>query len=180
MLTDSCVDPEMRTARVLSTPEVKSLAALGAQIASMLGAAQDIEWAIAEGEIWILQARPITASVPQSPTFAAVATTGILTGASGSRGVVTARARIVRGPQDFNRVRPGEIVVCPSTDPSWTPLFGIAAGVITERGGVLSHAAIVAREYGIPAVLGIAEATRRIDEGDQITLDGTAGTVSAG
>lgn len=179
-LIDRRVDERMRTARTLGPRELNTLAGLGAQIATMLGAAQDIEWAIAEGEVWILQSRPITASVPQPSVFAAVASHDILAGASGSRGVVTAPARIVLGPQDFSRVRPGEIVVCPSTDPAWTPLFGIAAGIVAERGGVLSHAAIVAREYGIPAVLGIAEATRRIDDGHQITIDGTEGTMTVG
>jgi pyruvate,water dikinase len=99
-------------------------------------------------------------------------------GAPGSRGTVTGAARLVHGPSDFTRVQPGEIVVCPYTDPAWTPLFTIAAGIITETGGVLSHAAIVAREYGIPAVLGVADALKRIENGHRITLDGTAGTIT--
>lgn len=69
-------------------------------------------------------------------------------------------------------------MVCPYTDPAWTPLFTVAAGVVTETGGALSHAAIIAREYGIPAVLGIDGATTHIENGDRITLDGAAGTVT--
>jgi pyruvate,water dikinase len=86
--------------------------------------------------------------------------------------------RIVRGPGDFARVRPGDILVCPFTDPAWTPLLRIAAGVVTETGGVLSHAAIVAREFAIPAVLGVSDATGRLRDDAVVTVDGTTGTVT--
>ena len=75
-------------------------------------------------------------------------------------------------------MRPGDILVCPFTDPGWTPLLRVAAGVVTETGGVLSHAAIVARERRIPAVLGIADATTTLHDATTITIDGTAGTVT--
>jgi len=104
--------------------------------------------------------------------------TGALNGTPGSRGSATGAARIVRGPGDFARVRPGDILVCPYTDPAWTPLLRIAAGVVTETGGVLSHAAIVAREYGIPAVLGVRGAMDGLRDGALITVDGNAGTVT--
>ncbi|NUW39397.1 PEP/pyruvate-binding domain-containing protein [Nonomuraea rhodomycinica] len=197
------------------------LAALGRDVAAVLGGPQDIEWAIADGRVWLLQARPVTAEPPPPPPAAsggaASARTGTsaasggggaarsgtfavsggggaapagpsaasngaavtLTGTPGSRGTATGAARVVRGPGDFSRVRPGDILVCPFTDPAWTPLLRIAAGVVTETGGVLSHAAIVAREHGIPAVLGIPDATRRLRDDTVITLDGTTGTVTA-
>ena len=177
-LSNSPVDEQMRTARALSDGDVTSLAELGSQIAALLGGPQDVEWAIADGETWILQARPITASLPHPSYSEPIVRGGMLTGASASHGVVTARARIVRGLSDFCQVRPGEILVCPYTDPAWTPLFRIAAGIIAETGGTLSHAAIVAREYGIPAVLGVAGALQRIHDGDRITLDGTEGTIT--
>lgn len=177
-LTNSPVDEQMRTARTLSDEDAESLAELGSQIAALLGGPQDIEWAIADGETWILQARPITASLPHPSYFEPIVRGAMLTGAPASHGVVTAQARIVRGLSDFGQVRPGEILVCPYTDPAWTPLFRIAAGIIAETGGILSHAAIVAREHGIPAVLGVAGALQRIHDGDRITLDGTAGTVT--
>ncbi|WP_182872832.1 PEP/pyruvate-binding domain-containing protein [Microbispora sp. H10670] len=157
------------------------LAALGRRIAAVLGGPQDIEWAIADGRAWVLQARPVTAALPPSAARARVS--GIpsarLTGTPGSRGTVTGTARIVRGPGDFARVRPGDILVCPFTDPAWTPLLRIAAGVVTETGGVLSHAAIVAREHAIPAVLGIPAATSRLRDDTVVTVDGTNGTVTA-
>ncbi|MFG1965977.1 PEP/pyruvate-binding domain-containing protein [Nonomuraea sp. NPDC049028] len=171
------------------------LAELGKDIAAVRGEPQDIEWAMVDGRVWILQARPVTAAPPPatSPSSAShtpAATppgtlghhgtvTGTLTGTPGSHGIVTGTARIVRGPGDFARVRPGDILVCPFTDPAWTPLLRVAAGVITETGGVLSHAAIVAREHAIPAVLGIPNATSTLHDDTVITLDGTNGTVTA-
>ena len=101
----------------------------------------------------------------------------VLSGTGGSGGRVTAPARVLEGPQDFASFEPGEILVASITTPAYTPLFAIAAGVVTDIGGVLSHGSIVAREYGIPAVLGTGNATRRIATGDVITVDGAAGTV---
>lgn len=99
------------------------------------------------------------------------------TGASG--GQVTAPARVLAGPADFARMRPGDVLVASVTTPAWTPLFAMAAGVVTDVGGPLSHSSIVAREYGIPAVLGTAVATRRITDGALVRLDGDAGTVTS-
>jgi pyruvate,water dikinase len=75
-------------------------------------------------------------------------------------------------------LEPGEILVAPSTDPGWTPLFLTAGGLVMEMGGPNSHGAVVAREYGIPAVVGVAGATARISTGDRVTVDGAAGIVS--
>ncbi|MFG1825439.1 PEP/pyruvate-binding domain-containing protein [Microbispora bryophytorum] len=157
------------------------LATLGAQIAAALGGPQDVEWAIADGRTWVLQARPVTAAPPPptSPSGASGVPAATFAGTPGSHGTVTGTARIVRGPGDFARVRPGDILVCPFTDPAWTPLLRIAAGVVTETGGVLSHAAIVAREHAIPAVLGVPDVTSRLRDDTVVTVDGTSGTVTA-
>ncbi|MCC6495058.1 MAG: phosphoenolpyruvate synthase [Propionibacteriaceae bacterium] len=101
----------------------------------------------------------------------------VLNGNAGSGGVVTARARVLSGPTDFAAFQPGEVLVAAITTPAYTPLFAMAAGVVTDIGGVLSHGSIVAREYGIPAVLGTGSATRLISTGDEITVDGAAGKV---
>jgi pyruvate,water dikinase len=74
-------------------------------------------------------------------------------------------------------LEPGEILVAPSTDPGWTPLFLTAGALVMEMGGVISHGAVVAREYGIPAVVGVPDATTRLRTGDAVTVDGAAGTV---
>ncbi len=101
---------------------------------------------------------------------------GILQGTPASPGRVTASARVVLDPHTA-RLTPGEILVAPSTDPGWTPLFLQAAGLVMEVGGAMAHGAIVAREYGLPAVVGVPDATRRIATGSQITLDGSTGTI---
>ncbi|WP_432889524.1 PEP/pyruvate-binding domain-containing protein [Kribbella sp. CA-245084] len=102
---------------------------------------------------------------------------GTLTGTPGSHGTAAGPARVVRGAADFPQVRAGDILVCPFTDPAWTPLLSIAAGVITEQGGVLSHAAIIARERGIPAVLAVPDATTQIPDDTPLTINGTTGTI---
>jgi phosphohistidine swiveling domain-containing protein len=102
---------------------------------------------------------------------------GALRGWAASPGRVTGRALVVADVVDAHRFSPGEILVGHSTDPSWTPLFLTAGGIVMEQGGPLSHAAIVAREFGVPAVLNVKGATRQITTGMAITVDGTLGTV---
>ncbi|MEV8377540.1 PEP/pyruvate-binding domain-containing protein [Kribbella sp. NPDC056861] len=103
---------------------------------------------------------------------------GVLRGVGGSPGVATGPARIVNGIEDFNRVKPGDILVCRFTDPAWTPLFNLVAGVITEVGGRLSHAAIVAREHRIPAVLGVPNALKTLTDNHPTRIDGTTGQIA--
>lgn len=103
-------------------------------------------------------------------------TEGTLTGSPASAGTVTACARVILDPVGA-RLEPGEILVAPSTDPGWTPLFLTAGGLVMEMGGPNSHGAVVAREYGIPAVVGVPDATRVIATGQTITVDGGSGTV---
>lgn len=162
----------------LDNAAVAELSATGKEIATVLGAPQDIEWAIADGRIWILQARPITAPLPTLPARTHTTAHAEMAGIPGSHGRVTGAARVLRGPSDFSQAQPGDIIVCPYTDPAWTPLFRIAAAVITETGGALSHAAIVAREHAIPAVLSVPNATTRIRDGELITVDGTTGIIT--
>ncbi|MDO5053101.1 MAG: PEP/pyruvate-binding domain-containing protein [Pseudoclavibacter sp.] len=96
-------------------------------------------------------------------------------GLPASGGRAAGLARIVRGPAEFELLRDGEVLLCPATDPAWTPLFALAGAVVAERGGPLSHAAIVAREYGIPAVLGAHGATSTVPDGARVLVDGDAG-----
>ena len=102
---------------------------------------------------------------------------GQMKGFGASGGLVTARACVLRDPRDFGQMRPGDVIVAVTTTPAWTPLFAIAAAIITEIGGPLSHSSIVAREYGLPAVLAVENATQLIRSGQTITVDGTAGRV---
>ena len=91
---------------------------------------------------------------------------------------MTGRARVILSPQEATTLQAGDILVTRSTDPGWTPVFALISGVVLEIGGQLSHGAIVAREYGLPAVVNVAGATRRIVDGETITVDGGAGTVT--
>jgi phosphohistidine swiveling domain-containing protein len=100
-----------------------------------------------------------------------------LSGVGASAGRVTARACVLRGPEDFEKMGPGEVLVAVLTTPAWTPLFARAAAIVTDVGGPLSHGSIVAREYGIPAVLGTGKATERIVSGQLVTVDGDKGVV---
>jgi len=104
-------------------------------------------------------------------------TGNILKGVPTSSGNITAPARVLRGPEDFDKMRAGEVLVAGTTTPAWTPLFAMASAVVTDIGGPLSHGSIVAREYGIPAVMGTGVATRRIQSGQVITVDGDKGEV---
>lgn len=101
---------------------------------------------------------------------------GVITGSPVSPGKVEGTVRIVFDPNEA-QLGQGEILVCPGTDPAWTPLFMLAGGLITEVGGMMTHGSVVAREYGIPAVVGVHQATQRLQDGQTIRLDGTSGTI---
>lgn len=100
-----------------------------------------------------------------------------LAGTPASAGTATGRVRVVMDPVGAH-LEPGEILVAPSTDPGWTPLFMTAGALVMEMGGVISHGAVVAREYGIPAVVGVVDATSRLHDGQTVTVDGASGTVT--
>jgi len=114
---------------------------------------------------------------PEAIAGAAAGVDGALVGSPASTGTVTGPARVVLDPVGAH-LEPGEILVAPSTDPGWTPLFLTAGGLVMEMGGSNSHGAVVAREYGIPAVVGVPDATHKIETGQLITVDGAAGLVS--
>jgi rifampicin phosphotransferase len=101
----------------------------------------------------------------------------VLKGVGTSSGSVTAPACVLFGPEDFGKIKPGDVLVAVTTTPAWTPLFAIASAVVTDIGGPLSHSSIVAREYGIPAVMAARSATRLIKNGQMVTVNGAAGTV---
>jgi phosphohistidine swiveling domain-containing protein len=103
--------------------------------------------------------------------------TALVSGTPASPGRATGLVRVVRGPQDFDQLQPGEILVAPLTAPAWTPLFTRAAAVVTDVGSLASHASIIAREYGIPAVVGCGDATARLRTGMRVTVDGSTGNV---
>ena len=120
---------------------------------------------------------PVIGTAQPAPAEAPAAS-GQLRGSAASRGIVTGPARIIHTPEEGAVLRRGDILVCVMSTPAWTPLFGIVAGIISETGGALSHPAITAREYGIPAVVAVKGATEKIRDGQIVTVDGSAGTIS--
>jgi phosphoenolpyruvate synthase/pyruvate phosphate dikinase len=116
---------------------------------------------------------------PHAPIPAvAPSTDSLVKGHPGSAGRVEGVARRINSPEEGDQLQPGEILVTGSTNVGWTPLFPRLAAVVTDIGGSLSHAAIVARELGIPAVVGCGDATLRLKTGDRVRVDGGAGTVT--
>ena len=101
----------------------------------------------------------------------------IVAGSPASPGRATGVVRVIRGPSEFDELQPGEILVAPLTAPAWTPLFLRAAAVVTDVGGAAAHASIIAREYGIPAVVGCGDATARLRTGMRVSVDGSTGNV---
>ncbi len=100
-----------------------------------------------------------------------------VTGIAASPGVIEGTAKVVLSVDEFDQVRPGDILVCQMTNPAWTPLFSVISGIVTDAGGTVSHPAVMAREFGIPAVIGSSVATKEITSGDRIRVNGSAGTV---
>lgn len=101
----------------------------------------------------------------------------IVSGVPASSGIATGRVRVIRGPDEFDQLQAGEVLVAPFTAPAWTPLFTLAAAVVTDVGSAAAHASIVAREYGIPAVVGCGDATARLRPGMRVTVNGSTGNV---
>lgn len=123
-----------------------------------------------------LASNPLIATTTLYPKRKGSASALVLGTGSGS-GRATGRVRIIGGPGEFGNLRTGEVLVCSATNPSWTPLFQRAAALVVDHGGLASHAAIVAREYGIPAVMGAATATTTLRDGQLVTVDGDRGEV---
>lgn len=123
-----------------------------------------------------LAAVPMLNRIPADPAEVGDA---IVIGTPAGAGVATGPARVIISPAEFGTLQPGEVLVCPYTNPAWTPLFQSAVAVVADTGGVGSHAAIVAREYGLPAVMGTGDGTVRLRTGDRIRVDGTTGRITA-
>jgi phosphoenolpyruvate synthase/pyruvate phosphate dikinase len=98
-------------------------------------------------------------------------------GVCGAPGVAEGPARVIMTYEQLKEVKPGEILVCPGTNPAWTPIFGIVKGVIADRGGTLTHTAIVGREYGLPTIVNSFEGTTKIKTGMKIRVDATEGAI---
>jgi pyruvate, water dikinase len=170
----------------LQEREIEAVAELGLRIEAHYGSPQDTEWAFdPDGTLWMLQSRPITtlhdgqaarapASQPAKPQ------TVLLRGLGGAPGSASGPARVLSSLADAASFGDGDVLVTHMTSPDWLPLLRRAAGVVTDSGGMTCHAAIVSRELGIPCVVGTGEATRRLRQGELVTVDATRGVVLEG
>jgi len=230
---ERAVPDDRRDERVLSEAELDQLVGLGEEVEAHYDTPQDVEWAIADDELYVLQSRPITtidedasadpAGVTGSPNAGGVAdggsdgtgatsggagngatgggagngatgggsgasgppgTTGdgdvIFTGLGASPGKAAGPARIVSKLDHLDKVEEGDLIVAEMTTPDMVPAMKRAAGIVTDEGGMTSHAAIVSRELGVPAVVGTQHASERLHDGQVVTIDGDKGTVARG
>ena len=203
------VDEERRTTRVLSDAEIGDLVTLGERVEDHYGSPQDVEWAIYDGEIYMLQSRPITTIREDAGGSGGTAATAdgdgtgaelgaadgradrtadgnagdadrLVEGLGASPGVVSGTVRIVHKLDHIDQVQEGDVMVTEMTMPDMVPAMKRAAGIVTDEGGMTSHAAIISRELGVPAVVGSGNGTRVLGDGQHVTLDGDKGTVRAG
>ena len=197
-----------RTERVLSDDEIEQLVDLGERVEDHYDNPQDVEWAIVGDEVFMLQSRPITTisesngeptatssaidvsegvtdgsgTATASTTDTSSASTGsvLVDGLGSSPGTVSGAARIVKKLDDLAKVDEGDVIVTEMTMPDMVPAMKRAVGIITDEGGMTSHAAIVSRELGVPAIVGTTNATTVLEDGQVVTLDGDKGAVLEG
>jgi pyruvate,water dikinase len=198
------VSDDKRTERVLTEEELTALCELGEEIEEYYGTPQDIEWAIKDGESYLLQSRPITTITESARAPAGASTPGgvaandglwehlpgdqtrdaeepvTLWGLGASPGRASGEVVIVRKLDQLDTVQAGDIMVTEVTTPDMVPAMKRAAGIVTDEGGMTCHAAIVARELGVPAVVGAGNATDRLSDGQVITIDGQRGMIELG
>ena len=167
--------------RVLCEGTLMALAHLAIEIEAHYGVPQDVEFAIADDQIWIVQSRPITTLGEEAPASDLQPDgTVLVTGLAAAPGVATGPVRILRTPGEGDRLVAGEILVAPMTNPDWVPTMRRAAALVTDGGGVTCHAAIVGRELHLPTIVATRSATTVLRDGEIVTVDATAGEVREG
>ena len=176
------VPKEKQTKPVLDDSEIIQLAKYGLEIEKHYGCPQDIEWAKhSDGHLYILQTRPETVwsqkrNVEKEKAEGEV----ILKGLPASPGIASGKVKIIKSQKELGKIKKGDILVTEMTDPDMVPAMKKAAAIVTDKGGVTSHAAIVSRELGVPCVVGTREATKKLKEGQIVTVDGAKGEVLLG
>lgn len=174
------VEPERAVLRVLEDDTLLALLELARRVEAHYSAPQDIEWAEVQGKIWLVQSRPITALPGETAPLGDRKGTLLLSGLGASPGRRSGRVQILDSVDDGARLADGDVLVARMTSPDWVPTMRRAAALVTDEGGMTCHAAIVSRELRIPCVVGTRRATQTLRDGETVTVDGKAGTVSAG
>jgi len=171
--------PEQAEARVLADDEVRAVAELAVAVERHHGCPQDVEWAIADGRTWLVQARPITTLHHAEPATGAEGQV-VARGLPAAPGEASGPVRVLHSPDEGAQLQPGEVLVAPMTNPDWLPTIRRAAALVTDTGGMTCHAAIVARELGVPCIVGARTATTDLRDGMLVTVDGSHGRVVTG
>ncbi|GAA4790826.1 phosphoenolpyruvate synthase [Actinomycetospora chlora] len=170
------LDPARGDAPVLTPDEVVAVAELARRVEAHYGRPQDVEWAYAGDRLWLVQARPVTTGADTAAPAGGV----LLRGLPATPGRATGPVRVLHSPDEGAELRPGEVLVAPLTNPDWLPTLRRAAAIVTDTGGATCHAAIAARELGVPCVVGTRRATSVLADGRVVTVDGGAGEVLDG
>lgn len=177
------LSPQEGGARVLDDARVLELATLAMAVEEHYGRPQDIEWAIADSRVWLVQSRPITTLQPREVEAApseSEAQRVLVRGLAASTGRATGTVRVLTDPSQRDQLLAGEVLVAPMTSPDWMSAIRRSAGLVTDGGGMTCHAAIVSRELGVPCVVGTRNATSVLRDGELVTLDGSLGLVLEG
>lgn len=177
------LSPDQAAAPSLDDGEVRQLARLARRDERLYGEPQDAEFAIHDGKVYLVQTRPITTLTEAAGPQAQVPVGGgelLAKGLGASPGRASGAVRILEDPKDGGRLRDGEILVAEMTTPDWVPLMKRAAAIVTESGGLTSHAAIVSRELGVPCVVGARDILALVNDGEIITVDGSSGAIVRG
>ncbi|KWX56547.1 phosphoenolpyruvate synthase [Mycobacterium sp. NAZ190054] len=165
--------------RVLGDDELRTIAELAIATERHNGCPQDTEWAISDGAAYLVQARPITTlghTTPPARTEHVVLARGL----AAAPGIASGRVRVLQTPDEGHHLQQGEILVAQMTNPDWLPTIRRAAALVTDTGGMTCHAAIVARELGVPCIVGTRSGTRDLHDGTTVTVDGARGEVVSG
>jgi pyruvate,water dikinase len=172
--------PEKKNARVLDDDEILKLVDFGDVLEELYGIPQDIEWAIKNKEVFILQSRPITTIKKKKAPKEKAAVSALLEGLGASPGIAYGEAKLISNASELGKVKDGDILVAVMTTPDMVPAMKRAGAIVTDEGGLTCHAAIVSRELGCPAVVGTRKATQLLVDGMKITVDGEKGLVFEG
>jgi pyruvate, water dikinase len=178
------VSKKYQEVQKISNKFAVEVARIGMRIEKHYGKPQDIEWGIQDGKVYIVQSRPVTTLGKKKEDIykidTAKAKKPILEGLAASPGIASGKVVIVKGPQEIGKVKEGDVLVAEMTNPDYVPAMKRAAAIVTDLGGRTSHAAIVSRELGIPAIVGTTNATKILSQGEIITVDAAAGLVYEG
>jgi pyruvate,water dikinase len=176
------VPEDLKNKKVLDDHEISALTELGKKIHEHYNFPQDTEWAIENGEVYMLQSRPVTTLGKAEKEAEEVVEERIIItkGLGASPGMASGAVKIIRNTDELDKIEVGDVLVTVMTTPDMVPAMKRASGIITDEGGVTCHAAIVSRELGIPCVVGTGDATKVLKENENVTLDGNKGIVYKG